>query len=296
MSLVDAVGGVVKGLLGKGPVSAPDLSALFKTIDNAGQYQKDIINNLPASLQQQYADYKAANAGAATNLQTSTNALAQGLQTGTEANFDPNAPAVQASENAAKTAIYANVPSQQAAIREALAATGGFDRGTASKQLAQPVLQAGQQFGQSVLNTTAAQLQQKQQATQKALETVTTMGEDTAQKLFGMSVQQAANILQSGRQDLKDQLTELINQSNAQTGQTLGVQGVDIQNKYNQQVAENAQKDALTGAWVDLGTQAASSLPGFVSGLNAAPAGAIAAPTNYNPGGSYNQTVAGLGY
>lgn len=294
MALTDAVGGVLKGILGTGPVSAPDLSRLFSIIDNAGENQRELINQLPAELQKQYADYKTSNAAAGTRLQNTTQALAQALQTGTAANYDPNAPAVKAAQDAAKTAIYANVPGQQAAIREALAASGGFDRGTASKQLVAPVLQAGQQVAQSVLNTTASQLQQKQAATQKALETVTAMGENTAQQLFGMSIQQAASILQGNRQDLKDQLTSLINQSSGQTSQKLGVTGTDIENKYNQNVAENAEQNAQLGSWIDLGTQAASSLPGFLSGLNASPI--QTAPTNYAPGGSYNQTVANLGY
>lgn len=295
MALTDAIGGVLKGVLGTGPASAPDLSQLFAIIDSAGANQRNLINQLPLDLQQQYQAYKDANAAAGTTLQGTSDALTKGLTEGTAANYDPNAPAVKAAEDAAKTAIYADVPGQQDAIRQALAATGGFDRGTASKQLVAPVLQAGQKYSQAVLNTTASQLQQKQAATQKALETVTTMGEDVAQKLFGMSTQQATAILQGNRQDLKDQLTSLINQSINQTNQTLGVTGTNIQNQYNQQVAENADKNAQTGAWIDLGTNLVSAgAPGFMAALGGSPS--VSAPNNYAPGGSYNQTVAGLGY
>lgn len=294
MALADAVGGVIKGALGSGPVGAPDLSQLFRTIDAAGANQRELINNLPANLQKLYADYKASNAAAGTGLQTATEALARGLTTGTAENYGPESEAVRAANDAAKRAIYANLPGQQAAIREALAATGGFDRGTAAKQLAAPVLQAGQQYSQAVLNNQAAQLKAKQDATQKALETVTSMGDDTAQKLFGMNTAQATAILNGNRQDLKDQLTDLINQSIRQTEQTLGVQGTDIQNQYNQKVAENAKKNAELGAWVDVGTNLVSAAaPGFLSGLNA---GLVSAPAGYSPGGSYNQTVANLGY
>lgn len=283
MGLVDSVGGVVKGLLGKGPVSAPDLSALFKTIDTAGQYQKEIINNLPVDLQKQYAAYQTANEAAGTNLQATSQAIAQGLTTGTAANYGPDSEAVRAANDASKTAIYANIPGQQNAIREALASTGGFDRGTASKQLSAPILQAGQQYSQAILNNTASQLKAKQDATQKALEAVTTMGEDVANKLFGMSTAQATAILSGNRQDLKDQLTDLINQSTQQTNQTLGVQGVDITNKQNQKVAQNAQDNAMTGAWVDLGTNVASSIPGFVSGLGAGPSDGGFSQGSVNP-------------
>jgi uncharacterized protein YejL (UPF0352 family) len=294
MALTDAIGGVVSGLLNQGTVAAPDLSELFRTIDNAGENQRALISALPADLQKQYADYKASNAAAGTALQTGVSTLGQNLQAQTAANYDPNAPAVKAAEDQAKTAIYADLPGQQDAIREALAATGGFDRGTASKQLAAPVIQAGAKYAQAVSGITTQQLQAKQAATQDALKTVTSMNDQTLQQLFGMSQQQALQILQGNRQDLKDQLTSLINQSQAQTQQTLGVQGADITNQYNKAVADKAQQDALNNSFVNLGTSAISSMPGFMSGLS--PSGSTSAPANYNPGGSYNQTVAGLGY
>jgi hypothetical protein len=266
MALTDAIGGVVSGLLNKGTVSAPDLSQLFTTIDNAGAYQKQIINALPDDLKKQYEDYKASNASASTALQTGTTALGNTLMSQTQANYDPNAPAVKAAEDAAKTSIYADLPGQQAAIREALAATGGFDRGTASKQLAAPVLQAGQQYGQQVANISASQLQQKQQATQSAINKINEMNDQVLQSQFGLSKDQALQILNGNRQDLKDQLTNLLTQSTNQTNQTLGVQGADITNNYNQNVASKAQNDALNNAFVNLGTSAADS-SGFLSAL-----------------------------
>jgi hypothetical protein len=268
MGLLDSAAGVISGILNKGTVSAPDLTTLFTTINNSGQYQKDLINMLPVNLQKQYQDYQSSNAATGTTLQNTTNQLGQNLMAQTEANYDPNAPAVKAAEDAAKTSIYADVPGQQAAIREALAATGGFDRGTASKQLAAPVLQAGQQYGQQVANISASQLQQKQQATQNAINTVNSMDVNTMNSLFGMSKEQALQILQGNRQDLKDQLTQLVQQSQNQTNQTLGVQGADITNQYNQKVAQKAQSDALNNSFVNLGVNAVGDASGFLSGLN----------------------------
>lgn len=295
MGLADSIGAVVGGLLQKGPVSAPDLSALFKTIDEAGAQQKEWINALPAELQQQYADYRASNSGAASTLQSAITGNNKTLMDQTKANFDPNAPAVKAAEDAAKTAIYAGVPGQQAAIREALASTGGFGRGTAAKQLAAPVIQAGQKVASSVASITTNQLQQQQQAVQTAIEKINSIDDQTANTLFGMSRDQALQILTSGRQDLKDQLSSLINQSQTQTNQKLGVEGADIQNQYNQHVAENAKANNLTNAWVNLGTNAAAAAPGFLSGLGVG-SGIESAPADYNPGGSYGPTIARLGY
>lgn len=258
MALTGAIAGVAKGLLTGGGVSAPDLSALFRTIDTAGENQRDMINALPAELKKQYDEYKASNEAAASALQSGTAALGEKYKAETAALYDPNAPAVKAALDAAKTSIYADLPAQQNAIRQALAATGGFNRGTASKQLAAPVIQAGQQYGQQVANVTAQQLQQKQQAQQSALSTILSMDQNTLQSLFGMSKEQALQIMQSNRDDLKDQLADLVNQSVTQTQQKLGVQGAQIQNQYQADIAKKAQKDAMTGAWVDLGAEGIS--------------------------------------
>lgn len=298
MALTSAIGGVVSGLLNKGGVSAPDLSALFRTIDAAGVNQRQMINALPTELQKQYADYKAANVAAGTALQTGTTALTDQLKTQTEALYGPNAPAVQAAIEAQKTAIYADLPGQQAAIREALAATGGFDRGTASKQLAAPVIQAGAKMAQSVANITAQQLQQKQAAELAAINTVNTMDNNVLQSMFGMNKEQALNILNSNRQDLKDQLASLINQSTTQTNQTLGVQGAQIQNQYQADVAAKAQRDAMNNAWVNLGVnaadtgiEAAGGWKGMAAGLGGGGGSSQSAPVGYAPGGSYLQTM-----
>lgn len=268
MSLGSSIAGVVSGALNKGGVSAPDLSKLFATINSAGENQRELIAGLTPELQKQYAEYKAANDTTGQALQSGMQTNENRLLTQTQANFDPAI--AQAAEDAAKTKIYAAVPGQQDAVREALAATGGFDRGTAAKQLAAPVLQAAQATSQNVLNTEAQQLQAKQQATQAAITRISSLDEQTLTSLFGMNKQQATEILTGNRQDLKDQLTHLINQSVNQTNQTLGVQGAQIQNDYNVDVAKKAQQDAFNNSIVNLGVDAGTAAvsPGFLSGMN----------------------------
>jgi len=248
VAAIPAIAGIAGALLQKSGPGAPDLSGLFKTIDSAGVNQRQMINALPIEIQKQYAAYKSSNAAAGTALQTGVSDVGQTLMARTEANYDPNAPAVQAAKDAAKTSIYAELPGQQDAIRQALAATGGFDRGTASKQLAAPVLQAGQQYGQQVANITAQQLQAKQSATQSAINKVAEMDDQTLQSLFGMDKEQALNILNGNRQDLKDQLSSLITQSTSQTNQTLGVAGANITNQQNKALSDTAESNAKINA------------------------------------------------
>lgn len=280
-----AVAGVVSNLLKK-HANAPDMSAMFREIDQAGENQRQIINALPAELKKQYDEYKSSNVATIGALQTGTTALGDKLKAETSALYGPNAPAVQAAIDASKTAIYAELPGQQAAIRQALAATGGFDRGTAGKQLAAPVLQAGQQYGQQVANITAQQLQQKQRAEQDAINTINSMDENTLRAVFGMNKDQALQLMTSNRQDLKDQMTDLVNQSANQTNQKLGAMGANITNQYAQKVREAAQANDLTNAWVNLGSNVVGTA---VSGWNGTAQGL---GVDYNNPANRNDVVA----
>lgn len=268
MSLTGDAAGVVAGLINSGnSVPTPDLTQLFETIKNAGENQRNLINALPAELQKQYEAYAAENKTASADLKAGTDAIGDTLLKKTEANYGPEA--TKAALSAVKGDIYAELPGQEDAIRQTLAATGGFDRGTAGKQLAAPVLQAAQKYASAAANITADQLKAKQTATQAALQTVTSMDSAALQSTFGMSKEQALQILNGNRQDLKDQLTDLINQSARETQQIVGVQGDDAINDYRKEVAENAQRTALTNGLVNLGADAVGAAnPGFLAAIN----------------------------
>lgn len=289
MALGSDIAGVVSGLLNSGGNGSPDLSKLFATIRASGEQERDLIKALPGDLQKQYADYKAANAGAAADLTTGTDAITDRLRKETEANYGPEA--TRAALDAVKGDIYADLPGQQDAIRQALAATGGFDRGTAGKQLAAPVLQAASKYASAAANITADQLKAKQTATQQAINTVASMDANTLSETFGLSKDQAMQILQGNRQDLKDQLTSLVNQSRNETSQIIGLQGDQAMNQYREGVADKAQRDALTNGFVNVGADIISGAgSGFMSGLDINSPGA-----NYSPNVAPNQ-YASLGY
>ena len=276
-----AAGAVIQGMLAK-HAKAPNFDEMFREIDQAGTDQRQLINALPADLQKQYEAYKASNAAAGETLKTDTAALGDKLRAETSALYDPNAPAVRAAIDAMKTQTFADVPGQQAAIREALAATGGFDRGTASQQLAAPVIQAAGKVGQGIQNITAQQLQQKQQAELSAINTITSMDNNVIQQLFGMSKEQALTIMNSNRQDLKDQMSALVSQSVNQSNQKLGAMGANLTNQYMADVGKAAQTNALTGGLVNVGVQ---GVQGLLSGLGKSQGDTGYAPPSY---ASYN--------
>jgi hypothetical protein len=291
MSLTGSAAGVVSGIINSGRgIPSPDLTKLFQTIRAAGANQRNLINALPESLKPLYDQYVKSTSQASQDLQTGTDEITDRLKKETEANYGPEA--TRAALDAIKGEIYAELPGQQNAIRQALAATGGFDRGTASKQLAAPVLQAAQKYATAAASLTADQLKTKQAAVQQALNTIASLDSQTLQAKFGMSKEQATQILSGNRQDLKDQLADLINQSNTETNQMLGVQSDQAMNDYRKAVARNAQQDALTNAIVGLGADAISAAnPGLLAAINSP----TAAPANYSPNMAPNQAAV-LGY
>lgn len=290
MALTGDVAGVVSGIINGGRgIPKPDLDKLFATIKNAGENQRSLINALPDSLKPLYEQYTKSTNQASADLKTGTSDIGEQLKNQTEANFGPEA--TRAALDAVKGDIYAELPGQQNAIRQALAATGGFDRGQAGQQLAAPVLQAAQKYASAAANITAEQLKSKQQATQQALQTVASMDTQALQAAFGMSKEQATQILTGNRQDLKDQLTDLITQSNNETNQMLGVQSDAAMNDYRAKVAGNAKKDALTNGIVNLGADAITAgmaNPGFLSAINAPSASGGYDPNTMSTNPNYN--------
>lgn len=291
------ISGIISGLVGSAQGEKTiDMAALLQTIQNAGQYQKQIINSLPAEIQQNLQTYAASNG---VNLGTLTGQVQGQAADYTQKMgqiYGPNSDAANAEKLADKQSIYSTVPGSQEAIRNAMAATGGLARGNAGASLAQPYVAAAGQYGQAAAGVNAKQGQLAQGATEKALGVVNSMEANLFQTQFGMSKEQAAQILQTGNDALKQQLAQLLNQSATETNQTLGVQGIQAQNAYQNALQQQANQGAIynglgnlavNGA-VDYATGGAGSI---MSGL---PSGADVSSPNYQmnmyqnaPAGSY---------
>ena len=238
----------------------PDLTALFDTIAKSGQNERSLINQLPDSLKPLYDQYKTSLGTAGTTLQTTTQGIGQTLQDKTAALYGPTSPAVTATLAALKQQDYSTQPGTLEALKSQLAATGGLSRGGAATALTKAVLAPAAQYSQQAANVTGAQLTAQQQAQQAAINKVAAMDDQTAQAMFGMSKEEATNILTSGRQDLQQQLIQLINQSNIQTNQTLNAEGIQTNAGYQNAVANNAQQQAIVNGLVNTGAGVVNAL------------------------------------
>lgn len=278
------LGSIVSGLISSGrKLPTIDLRSIFATIEQSGAERKGLINNLPAELQKEYAKYRSSLAASGSDLESRTKDIGQTLLTNTQGLYGPDSPAVQATLNALKTQTYSTLPGTLDELRANLAATGGLGRGGASKAITQAVLQPASTFAQQSQDVMANQLQTQQQAVQSAYNKIAQLDDATAQNLFGMTTTEAANILQFGRSDLQQQLTDLINNIDVTTNQKLGAQGIQANQAYQNAVTRNAQQNALTNDIVNtgigLGTMSFGGLPG--AGGAGLPAGADVSSMDY---------------
>jgi len=228
------------------PLPTADLRQLFSQIDQAGAYQKGLINQLPKDLKPLYDDYKTSLGEAGTALQESSTDIGQKLLQDTKGLYGPDSDVVKATLAGLKTQDYSTLPGTLTNLKAQLAATGGLARGGASKAITEAVLAPASAYAGQAQSVMSQQLQAQQTNVQAALNKVAQMDDATAQSLFGMSTAEAANILQYGRQDLKQQLADLIDQSTRQTEQTLGVLGMGVNQGLQNAQIRNTQQAGIT--------------------------------------------------
>ena len=289
LPLINGAGSVIAGLInGSASQPTPDLSALFATIAQSGQQEQQLINQLPTNLQPLYASQNQAGS----TLQNTTTGIGNNLLTSTQNLYGPNNPAVTGTLQALKQQDYSTLPGTVNALKSNLAATGGLERGGAARAITQATLAPAAQYSGQAATVQGQQLQAQQANVQSALNKIAAMDDATANSLFGMSVAQATQILQSGRSDLQTQLSQLINSINTTTNQQLNVEGVAANAGYQNQVASNANNAAIVNGLTGLGSTAAGDLysalaapastgVGFTPGVDSTPTGDNANPANY---------------
>jgi signal transduction histidine kinase len=283
-AVVGGAGGVLAGLLnGSRNQPTPDLAKLFGTIAASGQNERALINSLPVNLRPLYDQYKASLGAAGTNLQATNANIGQTLEAKTAGLYGPENPAVQATLSALRQQDYSTLPDTLNNLKAQLAATGGLQRGGAETALTKAVLAPAAQYSQQAANITGQQLTTQQTAVQSAINKVAALDEATAQAMFGMSKEQAAQILQYGRDDLKQQLSQLINQSRTESGQNLALEGIGANAAYENSVAQNANQAGIVNGLINTGVNAGGGIVNALANTSSTgvPAGADVGSNDY---------------
>jgi hypothetical protein len=246
------LGSLLGGLFGSTP-SAPDYSGLIQQAQNNYQQQAQLAQGLPGQIAALFPAYQQGQNAAGTAYQNAMNQAQNQLVQNTSQLYNPNGPAVQAAEAANQQQAYSNVNSSQNAVRQALAATGGFQRGNAGVQLAQPVLQAANTAALGGQQIQAQNLARGQGAMQNALQTVAQMSDQQAQQIFGMSANQAATILQYGTQAQQQSLADLLQAGSNENSQILGAMNAQNQANYSQSAAQAQLQNQMLAGLGNLG-------------------------------------------
>jgi hypothetical protein len=277
--------GIISGLIGSGQGEKTiDMAALWNTIQNAGQYQRQIINSLPPEIQANLDTYAKSQGTSLATLTGQVQGQAADYQKQMGQIYGPNSAAAVTQKAANTQNIYSQVPGTQNAIRNAMAATGGLQRGNAGVALAQPYVAAAQQTGQANAQVNAQQTGAAQGAAVQALNVVNSMEANLFQTQFGMSQAQAQQILTTGNDALKQQLSQLILQSQNETNQALSVQGISAQNGYQNAIQQQANQGAVFNGLANgvvNGVMAYGATPSATSGAISSYPGMDVSSANY---------------
>lgn len=261
MGLGSDVAGVVSGLINSGrSLPTIDIGALLSTIQGNQTANAGLINGLTPQVQQLLAQYTNGTNAAGSTYQGATNQIGNTLLNNTSNLYGPNSPAVQATLAALKQNDYSTLPGTLNNLKSSLAATGGLQRGGAATAIQKAVQAPATAFSGQAATVQGQQLTAQQQNVQQALNKIASMDDTTAQQLFGMSRDQATQILTTGNQALQTQLSDLINNNNQATNATLGAEGVSANNAYQNAVTRNAQQAGIVNGLTNLGVNGAIDL------------------------------------
>jgi len=270
------IGSIIGGLFGQ-TTQAPNYNQLLAQNQTNYNNQLSMAQGLPSQINAQFPGYQQQGQAAAGALNNAGANVNQNLTNAIGQLYSPTGPAVTAAQNANQMAQYANVPASQNAVAQSLAASGGFQRGNAGVQMAQPVLQAAQRTGLGNQQIQAQNLQQGQQAQQQAASQIANLSDAQAQSIFGMSAQQANNMLQYGTQAQIQSVQDALNASQQYNQANLGIlnaqQGANYATSAAQSQLNNQMLGGLgqlAGAGLSLLGNGSGAAPGAMTGGNAA--------------------------
>lgn len=239
------IGGLAGGLLGKKKVKTPDMMAIRNEINNSAARQGEIASNVKGQLAPLTANYDTGLRGLATNLQDQTKKNADQYVVDQE---NASSALNRNLSDTLKQRVLETNPELQRNLREGLAASGQSRNGAAAAAQAGLSNQLAQQIGQGQREITTMDLQARQQALAHASQ----MNDSALQAATGMNRNALTAVFNSGRQDLIDEATALIN---IEANRSAGIAGaLQNQNIYDlaSQFAANANSNQLQSSLTGL--------------------------------------------
>ena len=243
-----AAGGLAGSIFGRKKRPSFDVTRINQLIEQGGEEQRRAIGTLRPETDKQLGQFRtdteAAQARATGAQEASRNRLLQDL--------DPvTSRLLQSQTDQLKRTTFGQIPEAQRAVREALAASGGLDRGVAAEELARVPIEAARQFGEG-----AASLQQESlRTTQDALQNLQSQESQLIAKNLGIDQDTYNTILSTGNQALINELNALIDESKRRTEGLIGAEQFRQSGNVAAAAADNADRQALFSSLTNLGGQ-----------------------------------------
>lgn len=246
-SAIGGIGGVLGSLFANNNVAMPDTSNLQSIINNAAAQQQGIVSQLPSQTAalgttlgnsiSQAENTATQNTGSAAN-----NFLTQlGQTTDLEG---------QNLTQALNQQVYGALPAQQRQIMENATATGGTQRGAVGSSLNQ----AGQTAASNVASDEAAISEQALQSKAAGLTVVENATNQNIQNQLGISKDEALQIYQSGNQDAIAMMNQLLNISQNQEKEQVGLGEEEMNAEMAEGNAGIAGQNQLLNSLIGAGT------------------------------------------
>lgn len=248
MGLLDSIGDVLVG--GKKPLPKLNSGELNGIVDASKNVQNNMIGDTYPKLGEVTDKYASNITGAVDDAQKArqdtNNAFLNSIR-------DKRNQLNNDQFNTGKTQILQSVKPAQDSIREVLSGSGvGLQGGAAVKQLSQPILDAN-----SKVNDLANSLSEgAQEADINTMGQINTQDNSFILQKLGIDQDTFNAIMSSDRQDLKDQLQQMLAVEGQSTADKLGI----TQNAFNADLAgtsaENQSRNALLASLLGAGATA----------------------------------------
>lgn len=267
-----AAGGLAGSIFGKKKIPTYDVSGINRLIEQGGQEQRRTIGQIRPETQKLLDTFQ----GSATAAQDKANAARAAEKTNYLKEIDPvQSRLLQNQTDQLKRTTFGAIPEAQQATREALAASGGLNRGVSAESLAKVPLQAAQQFseGAAGLQQTALKNQQDVLANLHSEES------SAIAKNLGIDEDTYNTILNTGDSALMAELNGLIEESKNRNQGLINAEQFRQTGNVASAAADNANQQAIYSSLTNLG----GNLMG--AGMGGLPAASGASAVNPTAGG-----------
>lgn len=241
-----AAAGLAGSIFGKKKKVNYDISGIQNLIQQGGQEERAQLARLRPETQKLTDTFRSDVSGAQDRARADQAASGKALIS----ELDPvTSRLLQSQTDQLKRTTFGQIPEAQQAAREALAATGGLQRGVSAESLARVPIEAARTFGEG-----AANLQQESLRTQQdALQNLQSQESQLISKNLGIDADTYNTILNSGNAALIGELNGLIEEARNRTQGLVGAEQFRQTGNVANAAAENANQQAIYSSLTNLG-------------------------------------------